>query len=1148
MASGSLTTVLEHIRTIAGMPAGGGAGDAMLLEAFAARHDPAAFAALVQRHGPMVLSVCRQVLRHAHDAEDAFQATFLVLVHKAGAIGRPERLANWLHGVAYRVAMRARAESGRRRIRERQGMLMQTARSLEDKARDHELGPVLHEEVNRLPAKYRGPIVLCYLEGKTKAEAAQHLGWPEGTVSGRLARARELLRTRLGRRGLAPSAGVFATLFAQGTASPAVPAALAESTVRMALLVAAGTAAAGTAGAPVTALTEGVLKAMSVARVKVVAALVLVAGLLAAGAGLAAHQTLAGKQAEARPKDEAKPPAKGADALKQDQGRQARTDRYGDPLPAGAFARLGTVRFRHEGEAWAMAFSRDSKLLASTSNGGRVFVWDAATGKELRRLQIPKPNGLIRPRVGPIDFSADGTVLAVASSDGIVLWDIRTGKQRRQFETSVADFREAYDGRIRFSPDGKTLAVAGSSFKRGLGGEVALVDAATGKELRHFGGINAAIYGLAFSPDGKLLADGTLNPSVRLWDPGNGKLVRELRDHGNNFVYAVAFSQDGKTLASGSWNKILLSEVATGKRLGTLEVKERLNGMNSGLAFTPDGRTLVAGYEDGKVRVWDVARKRLRFTLDGRMWMGRSTALSPDGKMVALGTVYNTIRLWDVATGKEQFSEFQGHDAEIHSVAYAPAGKILVTGDPNGRISFWDPASGKLRRQLNGTGAHVVTFSPDGKALATVWPYNKTIRLWDVATGRQRFKLETDGLEIESAAFLPDGKTLLAAHFRNVKDQPYQPSLHLWDAATGKHLRAIPVPAPDQDSLPRCLACAADGRTVALGTWSGVICLWDIQAGTEMVKLRGHQHDAYTVAFAPDGRTLASGSVDGTVRLWEVASGKEILMLRGHQHSVTAVVFSPDGRVVASGSADLGYVFQGNGPLKIRLWEVATGREILRLQGHDSNVTSLAFAPDGGSLASGLRNSTALVWDVRQANRGSSHPAQDLTAGDLDRFWAALADKDAPRTHAAVWALASAPEKAVALLKGRLRPAAGVGPERIRRLIADLDSDRFAVRDAASRKLDQVRTETEPALRQALAKKPSLEACSRLRALLAAPGLIRSSEVLRGVRAVQVLEQIGTPGARKLLKALSRGAPEARLTQEAKTSLGRLARRADAGR
>ncbi len=219
--------------------------DGQLLERFTSFQDEAAFATLVQRHGPMVLGVCQRLLNEPHDAEDAFQATFLVLVRKAGTIAQPDLLANWLYGVAYRIAIKARATAARRREHERQAALMPLADPIPNVAW-RELRTVLDAEMNLLPEKYRAPLVLCYLEGLTNEEAARKLGWPTGSMSGRLSRGRELLRKRLIRRGLTLSAGLLALLLSKSSASAAaIPAALAKSTVSLAVLSATGQSAAG---------------------------------------------------------------------------------------------------------------------------------------------------------------------------------------------------------------------------------------------------------------------------------------------------------------------------------------------------------------------------------------------------------------------------------------------------------------------------------------------------------------------------------------------------------------------------------------------------------------------------------------------------------------------------------------------------------------------------------------------------------------------------------------------------------------------------------------------------------------------------------------------------------------------------------------
>jgi len=236
----------------------------------------AAFEALVRRHGPMVLGVCRHVLNGPQDAEDAFQATFLLLVRKAGTIRDREVLGRWLYEVAFRTAVRAKANAASRNARERQGAAMLATGHDQDVAWN-ELRPVLHEEIGRLPEKYRTPVVLCYLEGKTNEEVAALLDWPVGTVKGRLSRARDLLRSRLTRRGLALSAGLLATLFSQNAVlAEVVPTRLVQSTVDSAMRVAAGEPAAVSSG--VAELLESAADPRSLAPLILLAALVLVLG------------------------------------------------------------------------------------------------------------------------------------------------------------------------------------------------------------------------------------------------------------------------------------------------------------------------------------------------------------------------------------------------------------------------------------------------------------------------------------------------------------------------------------------------------------------------------------------------------------------------------------------------------------------------------------------------------------------------------------------------------------------------------------------------------------------------------------------------------------------------------------------------------
>jgi RNA polymerase sigma factor (sigma-70 family) len=293
MPDGQLRTFLRCLRRVAAGPAGTAPTDGQLLERFLGQHDEAAFELLVWRHGPMVLNVCRRLLHHVEDAEDAFQATFLVFVRKAHAVSKREGVGGWLYRVAYRVALRAKAAAAKRARREKQ-----TAAALTVDDGDgvvwRDLRPVLDEEINRLPENFRAAVVLCYLEGKSHEEAARQLGCAEGTVASRLSRARERLRGRLVRRGLVLSAGALAGTLVQHALPAPVSAALVDTTVTAATAFAAGQATAGGAvSAQSAALAEGVMKTMWVTKLKIAVAMALAAGVIGIGAGGATYRTLA---------------------------------------------------------------------------------------------------------------------------------------------------------------------------------------------------------------------------------------------------------------------------------------------------------------------------------------------------------------------------------------------------------------------------------------------------------------------------------------------------------------------------------------------------------------------------------------------------------------------------------------------------------------------------------------------------------------------------------------------------------------------------------------------------------------------------------------------------------------------------------------
>jgi RNA polymerase sigma factor (sigma-70 family) len=1115
--------LLRHLRRLASRPASGPEADAALLGRFARGHDEDAFAALVARHGALVLGVCRRVLRDPAAAEDAFQAVWLVLARKAAAVRPPERLAAWLHRVARHVALKALRADARRRQREARALLasaLPPPRDPLDELSARELLLVLDEEVQRLPEAYRLPVLLCCLEGRSQEEAARLLGWTAGSVKGRLERGRQRLRARLVRRGLELSA----VLAVVDVSRAAVPALLAGVAVRAGLACVTGQGAVGAgASARVVALAEGGLKGLATTKAKLGLVLLLAVGVAAAGTGMLAHREPAAKPPEARP--EAGPAIRDAGRERPEEQRGVRLDRYGDPLPAGAIARMGTQRFRLGNFLHALGLSPDGKVLAAAGGYDLVFLWDADTGKELHRLVAHERPG----QVYAVAFSSDGKILATGGDHGIRLWETATGRQVRQLEGQL-------ERGLAFSPDGKVLASGHGT------GEVCLWDVASGQRQGQLQGHQkdkdrplTGVKCVAFSPDGKLLASGACDRTILLWDPATGKQLRQLCGH-NGCINAVAFSPDGTYLASAGEDRSLrLWEVPSGKPLRQFLGHQEFV---TSVAFRPDGKLLASGSgnlveggakEKRALRLWDVATGKEVGALGDFTNGVTAIAFSPGGDtLFSAGGM--SIRRWEMATGKE-VQPLTGHHGWVATVAFAPDGTTLATGGGDCTIRLWEAATGKEVRQLSGCERAVdcLSFSPDGKTLAS-GSRDGGVRLWEAGGGKPPRRIGSHTREV-AVAFSPDGKTLASGS----RDG----TLVLRDVATGKELRQY---AGSVEGI-HCLAFSPDGALLAstgfvdprkgIGRAAIPIRLWQVATGREVRRLEGHLGVLVgSIAFSPGGKLLASASWDNTVRLWDTASGKEVYQFIGNQ-GWEGVAFSPDGKTQAAGEGQT-----------IRLWEVATYKERGRFRGHHGIIECIAFSPDGRSLASGSMDSTTLLWDLTGQAGGRRLQAAQLRPEDLESLWEDLAGVDASQAYRAVWRMAFSPEETVPFLKERLRPVRPVQAVRIRDLIGDLGDDTFAVREKATGELAWLEHMAETQLRQALEGRPSLEVRRRVEHLLRQLALpITSPEQLRQLRAVEVLEHAGARDSRSVLERVAAGAPEARLTREAKASLQRLARR-----
>ncbi|MBW4522204.1 MAG: TIR domain-containing protein [Scytolyngbya sp. HA4215-MV1] len=488
-------------------------------------------------------------------------------------------------------------------------------------------------------------------------------------------------------------------------------------------------------------------------------------------------------------------------------------------------------------------------------------------------------------------------------------------------------------GSLSYSPNGKTIA-SGSSDKT-----IKLWDAATGKLLHTLEGHQNPVWSVSYSPDGKTIASGSFDKTVKLWDVATGKLLHTLEGHQDR-VTSISYSPDGKTIVSGSFDKtVKLWDAATGKLLRTLQ--EHQDPIWS-VSYSPDGKTIASGSFDKTIKLWDAATGKLLNTLQGHQDGVTSIRYSPDGKTISSGSFDKTIKLWDAATGK-LLHTLQGHQGTVWSVSYSPDGKTIASSSQDKTIKLWDAATGKLLNTLQGHQGEVtsIRFSFDGKTIASS-SFDKTIKLWDVSPDQQLNTLKGHQLNIWSISYSPDSKTIASGSADK--------TIKLWDAATGKLLNTLQGHQYGVTSI----RYSPDGKTIASGSADKTIKLWDAATGKLLHTLQGHQGTVWSVSYSPDGKTIASGSDDKTVKLWDAATGKLLHTLQGHQGTVWSVSYSPDGKTIASGSFDK----------TIKLWDAATGKPLNTLQGHQDGVTSIRYSPDGKTITSGSADNTIKRWDA----------------------------------------------------------------------------------------------------------------------------------------------------------------------------------------
>lgn len=817
-----------------------------------------------------------------------------------------------------------------------------------------------------------------------------------------------------------------------------------------------------------------------------------------------------------------------------------RTDRYGDPLPKGAIMRIGTLRFC---QPWPsrLVFSPDGKFLASGGADKRIRLWDPDTGKELRTLEGHKD------QINWIDLSADGKWLASGSQNGeLFLWEVDTGKVRQRFRGHGGP-----NYILSLSPNGKYLASISLAKTTGKL-ERRLWDADTGKEIRSLpveGG--GRVEAMKFTPDSKYFAFLTnQDQGVQLMDVATANVIRTFKAHPGR-IGGFTFTADGATLLSGhSDGYIRAWDMASGKEKGRYDDGIKWKDISC-LALSLDEKVLA--YRDGQmIHIWDLARnKDLVPPWNSSPEGVTSIAYSPDGKKVAVGG--RRIAILDTATGK-RLNPAPASESPIWQIMHSPDGKLLAVwrwwGDQ--MIEIWDTTQGRRVATLrpkwwkegismpNGGRFSAMSFSPDGKQLTTVEGHaargkvQNIICHWQPHTGSRQKEISHEGAWLDTLSYSGGGETLACL------DGGPRQGVILWNAATGQERGRITLSDHTLGRIAGTPQLSPVGRLLACRTSEKTVVLWDTKTGKQIRHFGPRSvGSSDTLVYSPDGRNIATPgqgmggnlSIHSDVVLWETATGKERLRIIRNEGQLHQIAFSPNGRFLAAIDRTE----------TIHFWDSWTGREIDQFTGHRGVVTSLSFAPDGKTLASGGADNTILIWDMSGILPATQPASEKLSRAELARCWDDLAGTDAARAYATITELARHPDQAVSLLKAKLASYPKMDAQPLARLIADLDSDDFKTRENASKELAKLGRMTEGALKKTLDENPSAELKRRIQILLDKldPKEDDPEQILL-LRVIEVLERLGTPEARKLLRKLAQEASIPDVAREAQGSLQRL--------
>ncbi|HKQ08474.1 MAG TPA: TIR domain-containing protein [Blastocatellia bacterium] len=554
-----------------------------------------------------------------------------------------------------------------------------------------------------------------------------------------------------------------------------------------------------------------------------------------------------------------------------------------------------------EQNADVVAFTSDGKILAMGNSDGTVILWDVKAKREISRFDSQSEG------IESVRFLENDNVLASSSITGkIELWNIKTEQEVTTFNVADIEVTEDENSSVVFSPDGRILA-------------------STVVVIEHCG-----------------------ECGIDLWDIKSGKKKATLKGHTQN-IYAMAFSPDGKTLASGSADQtIKIWDLNTGHELATLRAEEWVRS----ITFSPDGKVLASGGMTGTVSLWDVRSHRELVQLKGHSGIVRVVEFSADGKLLASGCDDATIKLWDVQN-RQELRTLKSHIETINSIVFSPDRNIVASASGDGCVKLWEIKTieeSTMLKDHKGQMWHVA-FSPDGQMVAG-GTEDGSVVLWDVKEGHEVATFSGHDNPINVVAFSPDSKILASGDRGNVYHSSKQGRIKLWNVQSGREFSTL----IGHTGAILSLAFSSDGKTLASGDSDNTIIIWNVITGHEVSRLAGHKNSVSAVAFSPDDRNLLSAGDDGTIKIWDVNQGLNLMTLKGPDEvEVYAAAFSPRGDMVASGGKDK----------TIRLWDVRSRKEVAILKGHEEAIRWIVFAPDGKSLASASSDGTVKLWDAR---------------------------------------------------------------------------------------------------------------------------------------------------------------------------------------